>query len=89
MLEFLKHNFVFNLDLTINAKKNKDKEICIYRCSFCNVWVAELKKYENEVCPKRDRRLSKIKDRRGRKWQSRPADITLRKPENIFHANNG
>jgi hypothetical protein len=59
--DFLKHNFVFDLDLT---QTTPETEAQIYRCSHCRAWVADLDKYSQQICPKRDRRKSGIENRR-------------------------
>lgn len=59
--DFLKHSFVFDLDLT---QTTPEKESQIYRCSHCRAWVADLDKYSQQICPMRDRRKSKIENRR-------------------------
>jgi hypothetical protein len=59
--DFLKHNFVFDLDLTTTGPVS---DAHIYRCSFCKMWVSNLENFSDQVCYKRDRRHSGHKDRR-------------------------
>jgi hypothetical protein len=62
----IRHNFVFDLELTLS---NFDEKRC-HRCAYCGEWVTEERKEELNkmfVCPKKDRRHNsrrKGKDRR-------------------------